>query len=41
MFKQFFEKSNQNKKNLEAINNDISKEQIPQILSSVSPMIVT
>ena len=32
MFKQFFEKNNQNKKNLEAINNDISKEQIPQIL---------
>ena len=34
MFKQFFEKNNQNKKNLEAINNDIPSEQIPKILSN-------
>ena len=34
MFKQFFEKNIQNQKNLEAINHDISTEQIPKILNT-------
>lgn len=34
MFKQLFDKNNQNQKNLEAIDNDISSEHIPKILNN-------